>query len=596
MKTIFSKNTLLNLTPILVILLIVLARGLNAFSPGMSFSAQSGDGLSTMAWMNEIIQTYKEFGFSHLMTPIDLIVPTGSGGGLTTPNTFYHFWKFLFIGLADFLTLDNIYDVILLVGIGLTGIATYVLSLSFQMSRSAALITALFALSIENIDRRLLGHMFLASWLGPLMMLLLVKRYVERPRYLTALSLAPAVVFSFILCEYYTYFGGIFACVFGLAILYGQWLEAQKSDEALKEFKSSFHFKVILPQIGLSILVLALLMILLFPSLVHPYDKNITFKARGLSEFNLFSLRNPASLFAPGLEFLKDVIPYKRLGVKGEMTFRLGIFFWAGLIYLLKSSWASHTNAEKTAIKALSISGLVNLLFAFTPGSFPWLSQITLHFFPMFRVGVRSVLFTDLAAIFILGITLTGMFREGFNKKLWVPILVTFIAFWDVQFPERGLFGAYKTHPLPPTYPTLETLAAAPPGWVLEIPMWSNQDIFEFDSDQNYRRIQHHKKLVNIVRGHHNSPYTVKINALTQIINQLDSEMMSFARQTGVLYFLVASYMDTEGLNPYIESGEIELMKEDEKFYLYLMKSPKEFSKSSYMSYLDSLESDKNSN
>ena len=480
MKTLFSKSTLLNLIPILVILLIVLARGLNAFSPGMSFSAEAGDGLSTMAWMNEIIQTYKEFGFSHLMTPIDLIVPTGSGGGLTTPNTFYHFWKLLFIALDNFLSLDNIYDVILLVGIALTGIATYALSLSFQMNRLAAFITALFAISLENIDHRLVGHMFLSFWLGPLLMLFFVKHYIERPKYLTAILLAVSVVVSFIQCEYYTYFGGIFACVFGLTLLYGQWKDAKKDSDSLDKFKVKFRFKTVFPQFLLSFLVLISLMFILFPSLIHPYDKTITFKTRGLSEFNLYSLRNPASLFAPGLEFLKDVIPYNRLGVKGEMTFRLGIFFWAGLIYLLRRSWATLTNREKITIKALSIAGLVNLLFAFTPGSFPWLSQITLHAFPMFRVGVRSVLFTDLAAIFILGITLSVIFRDGFNKRQWFAVLIAFFAFWDVQFPERGLFGAYRTYPLPPTYPTLETLAAAPPGWVLEIPMWSNQDIFEF--------------------------------------------------------------------------------------------------------------------
>ena len=311
MKKLDSKSTLLNLGCILVIAMVVLARGWHAFIPGMSFSAPSGDGLSTMAWMNEIIQTYKEFGLPQLMTPLDLIVPTGSGGGLTTPNTFYHFWKLLFVGLDPFLSLDNIYDVILLVGIGLTGIATYILGLSFSMNRLAALITALFAISLENIDHRLVGHMFLAFWLGPLVMLYLVKRYIENPKYLTAFLLAFSVVGSFILCEYYTYFGGIFVCVFGVSLLYGQWKTAKNTPKLLEEWKSRFQVKTVLPQILLSFLLLLGLMLVLFPSLVHPYDQSITFKTRGLFEFNLYSLRNPASLFAPGLEFLRDFIPYR---------------------------------------------------------------------------------------------------------------------------------------------------------------------------------------------------------------------------------------------------------------------------------------------
>ena len=592
MKTRDSKNALLDLGSILVIVMVVLARGWNAFIPGMSFSAPSGDGLSTMAWMNEIIQTYKEFGFTQLMTPLDLIVPTGSGGGLTTPNTFYHFWKLLFVGLDPFLSLDNLYDVILLVGIGLTGIATYVLGLSFQMNRLAALITALFAISLENIDHRLVGHMFLAFWLGPLLMLYLVKRYVESPKYLTALLLALSVVVSFILCEYYTYFGGIFACVFGVALLYGQWNTAKNTPKLLEDWNSRFKIKTVLPQILLSFLLLLGLMVVLFPSLIHPYDKSITFKTRGLFEFNLYSLRNPASLFAPGLEFLKDFIPYRRLGVKGEMTFRLGIFFWAGLVYLVRRSWPSLSEKEKRFIKALSIAGTVNLLFAFTPGSFPWFSQITYHVFPMFRVGVRSVLFTDIAAIFILGIALNSILKLSRGKGLVLPFILTFFAFWDVQSPQRGLLGAYKTYSLPPSYPVLQALKEAPEGWVLEIPMWSNKDIFEWDSDQNYRRIQHGKKLVNFVRGHQDTPYTIKINALTQIVNQLDSGLMDFATKIGIHYFLVESYMDTEALDPYLETGELQKIQEDERFTLYQLKSTNVFSKENYKAYLDTLEAD----
>lgn len=596
MKTLVSKSSLLNLVCVLIIILIVLARGFSVFSPGVSFSAPSGDGLSTMAWMNEIIQTYKEFGLAYVMTPIDLIVPTGSGGGLTTPNTYYHFWKILFIVLDNFLSLDNIYDLILLVGISLTGIAIFVLGLSFQMGRLAALITALFAISIENIDHRLVGHLFLSFWFGPILMLFLVKRYLERPRYLTACLLAISVIVSFIQCEYYTYFGGIFACTFGLSLFYGYWKTAKSTPELLEEFKSRFRMKTVLPQILLGVFLLVSLMMVLFPSLIQPYDKNITFKTRGLFEFNLYSLRNPAALFAPGLEFLKDFIPYRRLGVKGEMTFRLGIFFWAGLVYLIKQSWRSLSDKEKAFIKALTIAGTVCLLFAFTPGSFPWFSQITLHLFPMFRVGVRSVLFTDMAAILILGICLNSVLKNFKGKKLVGALLLTFFAFWDVQSPERGLLGAYKTYALPRAYPVLDALREAPQGWVLEIPMWSNKDLFELDSDQNYRRIQHGKKLVNIVRGHQNSPYTIKINALTQVVNQLDSGLMDFADTIGINYFLVESYMATEGLEPYLASGKLKLIKQDERFVLYKIQSPKSFSKENYMTYLDNLDADEPAN
>jgi len=596
MKLLNPKQNTFNIIAVLLLFLIVFVRGLPGFIPGMSFSEPEGDGLSTMAWMNEIIQTYLEFGFTKVMTPIDLIVPTGSGGELTTPNTFYHFWKLIFIGLAPYLTLDDIYDLIPLVGIFLTGLVTYFLGLSFKMSRIAAFVVALFSISVENIDHRISYHIFLASWLGPLTMIWLVKKWVENPQYLSAILLAISVIFSFLMSEYYTYFGGIFAGVFGFALIYAQWKKANSNPKLLKEFKSKFHLKTVFPQILLSTIVLIFLMIILYPSLIEPYDTSITFKERGIAEFSLYSLRNPASIFAPGLEFLKDFVPYYRLGVKGEMTFRMGIFFWAGFFYLFTRARTSLTSAERTYIKALAISGLVSFLFTFTPNSFPWFSKITLYLFPMFRVGVRSLLFTNIAAILILGIALTAIFRSHRGKALWVSMLVTFFAFWDVQYPERGLFGAYKTYALPPSYPTLQALKSAPPGWVLEIPMWSNKDVFEFDSDQNYRRIQHGKKLINIVRGHQNSPYTIKINALTKVVNELDSELINLSRQIGVQYLLVASYMDTQDLGPYLQSGELELMTQDDKFALYQFKSHMTFSKTKYMTYLDSLPSDTTAN
>lgn len=593
MKPIKLSAFSLNLSAIIVLFLVVMARGFPAFSPGLTFSEPSGDGLSTMAWMNEIIQTYKNFGLTQVMTPIDLIVPTGSGGGLTTPNTFYHFWKLLFIGIAPFLSLENIYDLILLSGIFLTGVLTYFLSLSFKMNRPAAFITALFAISFENIDRRLLGHMFLAFWAGPLLMIYLVKCYVERPRYLTSALLSFSVVISFIQNEYYTYFGGIFACTLGLSLLYGNWFDAKLSAQSLFEFRSKINIKRIAPQILLGFLCLVTLMILFFPSLLHPFDKDVTFKSRGLPEFNLYSLRNPASLFAPGIELLREWIPYRRLGVKGEMTFRLGIFFWGGLAYLLKSSWPSLDRHEKKSVKALGVAGMICLLFAFTPGSFPWFSKFTYHYFPMFRVGVRSILFTNMAAILVFGIVINRISILRATKKNFIaPILIVFLAYWDVQFPDRGLFGTYKTYPLPQTYPTVETLKSLKPGWVLEIPMWSNNDVFEFDSEQNYRRIQHEKFLVNIVRGHQNSPYTIKINALAKLVNDLDSPLMDFAKKIGVNYFLVENYMYTNELRPFLASGELIIIQEDQRFTLYQLKNPNSFSRKNYMNYLDTLPAD----
>ena len=210
----------------------------------------------------------------------------------------------------------------------------------------------------------------------------------------------------------------------------------------------------------------------------------------------------------------------------------------------------------------------------------------------MFRVGVRSILFTNMAAILVFGIVINSTLSQSLKRNLIVPFIITFLAFWDVQNPNRGLLGTYQTYSLPPTYPSLETLKASKPGWVLEIPMWNNKDVFEFDSDQNYRRIQHGKFLVNIVRSHQNSPYTIKINALTEVVNSLDSPLMDFAQKVGVNYLLVESYMDTNGLLPYIESGELALIQKDERFMLYRLNGDKAFSNESYMTYLDTLEAD----
>jgi hypothetical protein len=50
--------------------------------------------------------------------------------------------------------------------------------------------------------------------------------------------------------------------------------------------------------------------------------------------------------------------------------------------------------------------------------------------------------------------------------------------------------------------------------------------------------------------------------------------------------------MDTQDLSPYLQSGELELMTQDDKFALYQLTSQRTFSKENFTTYLNSLTSD----
>ena len=516
--------------------------------PGYSLSQPWGDGIGGMGWFFDHAQ---RFAHSGLKTALwEVYKSPDIAGGLHPPLVTTTFWRAQYWVLAKFLSIDNVYDFLGWSGFTLNGLFSYLVAREIGCSALSAFLVGLGMVSLEVFDTRVGGHLHLAFFFYQLIACWMTIRAGKRPTVPRMMASGAGLWFGFLGNEYYGYFA-FFFCVM---LFFGyRFLSTRVSVRRL------FHGLV-----GGATVFVAL-MAVSYPRMILGrvlqswglVKERLPSFAQPDTDFSVYGLAHVVTIFRPSLPWLREALhPFPP--DTGEFTFRLGTIapaFASGLLVVLITLYVLGPSQQRKRVlqqcAVWSAATLLLLLFARSPNHLLSLVPLTHKIAPMFRVGVRAVLFVDLGALFILGLLFDhflrmellwwrGWTRRSFSSKRTAVAAIFFAVFWvgieDLRPVNAGVFSKAPVFAVPHDA-IYDHLKALPDGHVLELPFYINPpDNPETDYAYVANRMFHHKPVLNYMRDPRVQCQAIRF---ARDVNHPRTETAALLRELGVRYLVV---------------------------------------------------------
>jgi hypothetical protein len=503
---------------------------------GVTVSAPNGDGLGGMSWNYCMGLFIREFGWSAYLQD-DIFNNPYFGGGLNPKAVYFQPWKIVYGFLSQHLGIDQVWDFVLFVGIALTALASYWVAILLKIRPFFAFLGTILLISMENIDARITGHNTLAFWFAPMLQWGCMILWCRSFSWYAVIALSLISVVSLASNEYLAWYGGLFVAAYGLVQLYGK-LRAGKIPVARLVF-----------QAVTALVVTGGLVRGIFPSMFGGLYQVVA-KKPSPSDYNLFALRTPGSILVPNVLVEFNWLDRRWHGVKGEMTFRLGLVFWGSFAYVVaryRKLSKTVTMPNRMTVQSLVIAGVFLLACALPLSSFPWVSLFFAKALPMFRSILRAMLFFNVAMVFLFVIMLQALFdhcqSKGETRKFLtilacgIPIIL-----FDMG-PFRRNFGPYPTYSLPVAEASELALAKEESGLVLELPIEDRANDKGRDPFMMHRFTLHHKPILNWLVSSIPGPYEHAYEYLRQQTRLDPARLVGEARRLGARYLLVENQL-----------------------------------------------------
>jgi hypothetical protein len=552
--------------------LIAIVKYSHAFQPNMSF-AQDGDGWGTIGWIYDIQQQFKEKGFSFLVG--DLYHSTGIGAGLRQagqPITFY--WKFIYGFSESFFNPDNIYDFAAILGFLFTTYAGFFLGRTLKLPDFISFILAIALSLTDHFKSRATGHITFTHMYMPVLTVAFLVKLFSDYKNRTLFALTAAVVFNFIINEYYGYFGAII----GLLAL----LPLCKRIARPQENNSRLPLVV-----GLFIAILATILVmgLVYPNLIgskiislifgtHVRDVATNY-AHGASNFTGFAIDPGWAMFRPQipglLSGISDIMKQDQL--TGEMTFRVGfVILLVSITGLVRGLRRPESRPQALALGLICLLGFC---LALKPKYGLSLAPIAMNFAPMFRCGVRSLLYSQIAMLGLSGLALSHLWhwsklnlRNGpfylYGRLLVCAMLYLILVDLNGNWNPLSPLNTYELY-----HSTVyDDLQKRPDGLVLELPT----PVFGQPPEAEYRyylsRWIHHKPALNGIDTKFSES---KIDTFFRI-NQLPKDFGKGLAILGVRYLVIHRDQFKPGPIGILDPADFQVLATDKNTQSYEIK------------------------
>ncbi len=527
---------------------ITVYRGWPALSKdNMGLSASFGDGLGTMAWIYSIHEYATKMGWWPLLKS-DYFNNIYVGAGQNDGAWIFLPWRIIYGGLGYFFEPNQVYDVIGVGGISLTGLATYWLLRTQNLSRLNSFFCSLVVMSIANNGIRLGGHLTLSFFFAQIFVIDCLLRWLREFRLRWAVLLVVTSALSISMNEYYAFYGGLFTIILGTTYI------------LLTKKMSDFLSARVLGHIFGMCVGLMLLLLLLFNGMFLDSVQVVSNRV-SVIEYNHYSLGDPLKLFYSSWADKYYSLP--KIGTlenSGEMTFRIGFFVIALFIILFViDMFRKNRIVIKPFFVSLFLASIGSLLIALPTTSDPHLSEKVIKIFPMFRVIVRSVLFFDLGLIIMLYVLIQNICN--FRYKNFLVALVTIVILYDFA-PNSPLFAHFQSYELPKSSAALRKLESEPDGLLAEIPLVKREVPPEVESEIAYRRIFHKKPIFNIVRAMIPSSFQSEHDRIASFQVEKPETLIEELRKKNVRYLLV----NKSHREIYINRDSLQFLEEDPQF------------------------------
>ena len=524
-----------------------------SFSQGLTVSIISGDGLGTIAWMNDLAVKAQNESISFFYS--DLTKLDGSGLGAWPAVPINSIQKILIYIISLFTQSDNVYDIYAFFGFFFVGVSSYFLLKEFKVNSFFAFFGSFLLLNIDTFYARINGHLTLAIPFAPILLTLATVQAAKVTDLKQMLILAVLMCFNFSMNEYYGYFGAFYSVSLFLGLYFYYNPLAQQDLNSTKKLAKNALF---------ACLFFILLMVILYPNLIGTklisiFNTDITDiiyaeespVIRGHYEFLYYSVKNPLYMFFSQNEIFKQIIDfsYFQKDVLWEQSFRVGLIIPLFLSLFLLSFLIKRrdwTNDHRIYLFFAFTPALILIfLFSNDPRNGPSLVNFTYEFTKIFRVSTRAHLYIVILLITIfviyLDIIYKNLSKKVEGKKFAYFLMGLMLIFtlddtikfklWSSQIPIYQL----------PDASFYEDLAKREPGRVLEIPFHhSPEDPPESGYLTNYFRSIYQFELVNAVLPSSNPAYKGYTH-LYNILKKPSSETIAFLQDIGVKYIVVNS-------------------------------------------------------
>ena len=519
-----------------------------------------GDGIGTIS----SLFTYSdEFSNGHWkVLKGDEYRPLSIGAGLLATHHSSLFWRWNAVLLGLLFSADNVYDINGVIGFVLIGFFGFMLLKEVGVSPLFSFFGSILLTHMDVFQARLNGHLLgLGIYYMPLLLLWAGIRASKSPSISRWALFAAVNTLNLMVNEYYGYFGAIFAFALctGYIIVYRRaWIRNKVLGlySFLVFFTLSVTFLVLAfpQQIGSK----------LFWSSSGPEQLPPLKVAHSWPEFVHYSVRNPLALFEPntaresiqgvlGSSFFSNDLP--------EFSYRIGLFLPVTIlicIVLLTIRTIAFLEGSDTRriIKIFLVwlaAGVWISLFGLTPNFSISLVSVTSNIAPMFRVGARAYIYTDIAVVVLFSLLASYtiyyciklIFKNSpHNKKFHSAIFLFFScilfvgAFKDVS--RSGILQQYPALALPGAG-AYSQLAEYPDALLLELPFYSPVgNPPEINYSYFFNRVYHKKPIVNLsYSGWGNEKYRSDVHEFSESVNQPNDEIIEKLFLSGVYYFVV---------------------------------------------------------
>lgn len=503
------------------------------------------DGIAAVGGIQTLVDVFYQnpgriFSFQGF-NPIEV----GLGFGTTGWVNYLHLSLYLFVDLFTG-TPDNTYDGVHFVLYVFNGLAFFYLLREMGCNWVFGLLGGLFLNHSDILVFRLDMHHYIGY---PIFAILAILYSIRTARTLKTSDMILFAVVSVLNFPYFEYYG-FFGAFVSIALFLAYFFYYQKI--------SRLDWKSLLGKFLVSLSVFGFVFILLYPTIVLPKVVALfavkteriadTSFARDSFDFVAFSVRNFWYTFSPELTILQKILPAKHFKNDiWENTYRIGFLVpFLVLVYFLVQLSSRRDQLPKIPRSLVLFllclpAMLISVLFALSPNTYSlsWV-YFTYQIAPMFRVGIRSLVYFDLILLAFFIIALQS-FWQSFHSRALGKVLVglfALVAFHDVsQIPLHAQLPAYE---LPDTS-VYRKLREEPPGVVLELPFYSSDIEGElFTYGYLYHRSIHGHPMLNhpIPAG---SRYNFAFAKFGSYLRDLDEVKIASLCASGIRYLAIHS-------------------------------------------------------
>ena len=305
-----------------------LIRSQNAFENKYNTLAFSGDGQGTIASFADYNKGLSaEGGLWKLFG--DRWYP-GLGGGYAEPGSVSFFWKIVALIFSQ-LEPDDLYDACVVLLYILNGVAAYLLARHIRLNHYFSLLSAVFIVSLENFDSRIIGHLTLAAYFGFLIAIILLLEATRDPHSLKkTILLGFLIAFAFTINEYYGLFLLEISVIFFFIMVWRKTnLLITMKNGIMCSLFFIFSLSVFYP-------------FTLLGPIISKFDKTVSYPTRIMheSDYLLYSLHNPLELFTSNFDFFTSINHWIEKTNHfaengGEFTYRIGFSILAFILLFL---------------------------------------------------------------------------------------------------------------------------------------------------------------------------------------------------------------------------------------------------------------------